>query len=287
MSTIIGNTTGKSVEKIKDLKQAAFADDLTRAGKLLSLRIWWDIIVDIGRFIGYNAKASKSWLIVKEQYIDLAKLTFKDAGINITSRGKRHLGAVIGSEDFKVEYVSEKVDRWMSEIETLAEITLVEPHAAYAAFVHGFQHKFTFVMRTIPEINGIFKRLGDVIIKKLINNIFNRECTEIESKIFALPVQLRGFGIYVPSEMCEIQYKNSLAVTKSLVTKVVEQNVILDLDEVKIKSIKINIKAEKVKRNDQLEKVRELLNAEQNKLLEAESESGASSWLNAVWVSPR
>ena len=38
-----------------------------------------------------------------------------------------------------------------------------------------------------------------------------------------------------------------------------------------------------MKRNsDQLEKVRELLNAEQHKLLEVVSELGASSWLNAV-----
>ena len=69
------------------------------------------MIIDIGKFIGYIAKPSKSWLIVKDKYIDLATFVFKDAGINITPRGKRHLGAVIGSDEFKKEYVAEKVDK--------------------------------------------------------------------------------------------------------------------------------------------------------------------------------
>ena len=67
---------------------------------------------DIGRFIGYIAKPSKSWLIAKEQYTDLAKVTFKDPGINITYRGKLHLGAEL-SGDFRVEYASGKADRFV------------------------------------------------------------------------------------------------------------------------------------------------------------------------------
>ncbi|MCH2405735.1 MAG: hypothetical protein MK200_06040, partial [Nitrosopumilus sp.] len=279
MSTIINHMA----DKAENLKQAAFADDLTGAGNILALKIWWDMIIDIGKFIGYIAKPSKSWLIVKDKYIDLATFVFKNAGINITSRGKRHLGAVIGSDEFKEEYIAEKIDKWILEIEILADIALIEPHAAYAAFIHGFQHKFTFTMRTIPDISAGFKRLDDVITNKLIKNIFNRECTEIERKLFALPVRLGGLGMNVLSEMCEIQYKNSVAVTESLVENVVNQQEILEIDEAKIKSVKNAIKVEKVRRNlDQLANIKVSLNAEKNKLLEAISEAGASSWLNAI-----
>ena len=143
------------------VKQAAFADDLTGAGRLTELRKWWDAIVETGKFVGYYAKPSKSWLIVKEQYRENADQIFTGAGIQITSSGKRHLGAVIGDETFKDEYVYEKIGEWMNEIEVLAEIALIEPHAAYAAYVHGFQDKFTFIMRTIPEIENHLKKLDD------------------------------------------------------------------------------------------------------------------------------
>ena len=110
----------------------------------------------------------------------MADRIFSDAGgIKITSSGKRHLGAVVGSESFKNEYVGEKIDEWVSELEALAEMALIEPHAAYAAYVHGYQHKFTFVMRTIPGIENQLKRLDDVITKKLIRNLFNRECSDL------------------------------------------------------------------------------------------------------------
>ena len=83
----------------------------------------------------------------------------------------------------------------MKEIETLAEIALIEPHAAYAVYVHGFQHKFTFVMRTIPGIENHLKKLDDVITNKLIKNLFKSQCSELERKLFALPVKLGGLGI--------------------------------------------------------------------------------------------
>ena len=284
MSAIIGFTIDENVSiRTEKVKQAAFADDLTGAGKLSALRLWWDAIIEIGQFVGYHAKPSKSWLIVKEEYINLANSVFDRAGINITSRGKRHLGAVLGSEEFKEEYVNEKIDEWISEIEQLAEIAQIEPHAAYAAYVHGYQHKFTFIMRTIPDIEDLFKRLDDVITNKLIKNLLNRECTENERKLFALPVKLGGLAISIPSEICKIQYTNSVAVTKSLVDHVINQKVILELDENSIKEAKNKIKTEKEKRNaDKMKEIRDSMNAERKKLHEVTSEAGASSWLNAI-----
>ena len=138
-------------------------------------------------------------------------------------------------------------------------------------------------MRTISGIENLSKRLDDVITRKLIKSIFNCECSELERKLFALPVKSGGLGLNVPSEMCRIQYINSLAVTKSLVNHIVNQKDILDLDEETIKSAKRNIKNDKVKRNaDKLEDSRQQMNQDQKKLLEITSEIGASSWLNAI-----
>ena len=54
---------------------------------------------------GYHPNAVKTWLIVKEHHLDEAKDKFKDSGISITTEGKRHLGAAIGTSQFYVERI--------------------------------------------------------------------------------------------------------------------------------------------------------------------------------------
>ena len=234
MSAIIIFTVDKEITlSTEKVKQVAFADDLAGAKKLSALRTWWDNTIETGKFVGYYAKPSKSWLIVKEQYLEIANQIFDGAGIKIITTGKRHLGAVIGNEAFKQEYVCEKIEEWVLEIESLAEIALIEPHAAYAAYVHGYQHKFTFIMRTIPGIENLLKRLDHVIATKLIKNLFNCKCSEMERKLFALPVMFGGLGINVPSEMSGIQYSNSVAITKSLVKDIVKDVLHLDGESIK------------------------------------------------------
>ena len=82
-------------------KQVAFADDISGVGKLLFFRIWWNLVNKYGPSLGYHPKASKSWLIVKPGHLDSAKEMFNGTGINITDQGRKHLGAVIGSVDYK------------------------------------------------------------------------------------------------------------------------------------------------------------------------------------------
>ena len=60
-----------------------------------------------------------------------AKETFKGTGINITEEGRKHLGAVIGSEEYKEEYLREKVDEWVACIQKLSNIARTQPHASY------------------------------------------------------------------------------------------------------------------------------------------------------------
>ena len=79
----------------------AYADDLTGAGKIGDLKHWFDSILDKGPLFGYYAEPTKSWLIVKDAHLDEAKTIFSDTAVNITTRGKKHLGAVIGHLDYK------------------------------------------------------------------------------------------------------------------------------------------------------------------------------------------
>ncbi|XP_037792733.1 uncharacterized protein LOC119588098 [Penaeus monodon] len=79
-----------------NIKQVAYADDLTGAGKIKDLRRWWEIVENHGPPQGYHPSANKSVLIVKPEHLDLAKESFRDTDINIKAGGEKHLGAVFG-----------------------------------------------------------------------------------------------------------------------------------------------------------------------------------------------
>ena len=85
------------------------ADDVTGAGLIRDLREWWDNVI-VGEKIGYYVNENKSWLILKDpSKLDQVKETFSNTQIKITVEGKRHLGAVVGNDDFRKHYIDEKV----------------------------------------------------------------------------------------------------------------------------------------------------------------------------------
>ena len=90
-------------------KMAVFADDLTVAGKLTQIKTWWEHMKKIGPKYGYDPQTVKSFLIVKEQYAQNARALFNDTDIKVTYAGKRHLGAVVDSQEYTSEYVNELV----------------------------------------------------------------------------------------------------------------------------------------------------------------------------------
>ena len=208
----------------EETRQSAFADDLAGGGTIHQLRMWWDMIIEMGEYIGYTAKPSKSWLIVKSEYYDLAVSVFNGTGLNITTKGKRHLGAVIGSQAYKDEYVSDLMNEWIEELKVLGNIAKIEPHLAYSAYIFGFQHKYTYFLRTIPDISSNLKRLDeaidDLFLKPILNNYrFNYA----ERQWYSLPARKGGLGIIIPSEVSNIFYENSKTMTAELVHRIVNQ----------------------------------------------------------------
>ena len=70
----------------------------------------------------------------------------------ITSEGKRHLGAVISSEGFKVSYTKSLVVDWIKGSKLLSIIAESELKTAYSAFVGGFKGKLIYFMRTTSSL---------------------------------------------------------------------------------------------------------------------------------------
>lgn len=269
-------------KKVTNVRNVAFADDLNGTGKLQELLHWWKCVCEYGPIIGYFPKPSKSWLIVKPNLIDEATALFKDSGIKITAEGKKHLGAAIGSEDYKNEFVNEKIKSWVTEIINLTEIAKKDPHSAYCAFTHGLRHKYTYIFRTIPNIKDLLQPLENVIRKHFIPSITGDHCcNDIERKLLSLPPKLGGLGIINPMEIVEDQFKNSNSFTKSLKDQIIQQDRIYK--PAKENEIRNEIRGRKLSRHrDILAEIENDSNDKMKLCLAIAQSNGASNWLTSL-----
>ena len=271
------------LQNVKDVIQVAFADDLTGIGQIDALKNWWDKLLDIGKYVGYHVNESKSCLIVKSQHLEYASQVFSGSNIIITE-GHRHLGAVIGNETSKEIYVSEKVSEWIAQLEQLIKIAKTQPHSAFSAFNHGLRHRYTYIMRTIPNISALLKPLDkkiDEFIKVLLNDHnFNHD----DRLLYSLPAKKGGLGIIIPSNMSDQEYFNSREITRTSTNCVVTQEKAYTDNRKEIKNLKAKIKKEKQKRHSALFEELKLKIVCKDKLraLLASIENGASNWLNVL-----
>ncbi|XP_066919036.1 uncharacterized protein [Clytia hemisphaerica] len=258
-------------------KMAAFADDITSVGKLLSLKRWWSRITTVGPHFGYFPQPTKSWLIVKEEYLDEAEEIFRETNIQVSKDGERHLGAVIGSINFKDRYCKEIVDKWCKELTLLSEIAVTQPQSAYTCYTSGYQHRFSYFLRTIPEMENYLTPIETIVRHQLIPAITGGKIVnDLERDLLSLPPRLGGLGLKNVCEIAPIEHENSRQFTKHL------QNQILNLqppndNETKTKAA---IKTEKTRRNqDKQDRIRAEMTDDQKRIHEANCYTGASNWL--------
>jgi len=153
-------------------KKLFYADDGAGAGTLDQILQWWIDIQRLGPYYGYYPKPSKTWLIVKPEFLERAKVLFP--GINITDQGHKYLGSYIGSDSGKAEFVKDQVDEWVNNVKALANVAKSEPQLAYAAYVYGTSKKWGFVTRTTPNISDQLNRLEYEIRETLIPAIVGK-----------------------------------------------------------------------------------------------------------------
>ena len=61
--------------------QAWYADDASACGSLGNLRLWWNQVSQLGPQFGYFPNSKKMWLVVKEQFLDVACQLFSDTSV--------------------------------------------------------------------------------------------------------------------------------------------------------------------------------------------------------------
>ena len=226
---------------------------------------------------------ANQWLIVKEEYALKAQEVFEGTEINITTKGRRHLGAIIGSPEFKIEYVNSKVNTWIDEVEKLSEIAKVEPHAAYAAYTHGMKHKFSYLIRTIPNSKEQLQPLEDTIRKKFIKSILNGyECNDTERQLLSLPPKFGGLGIPNVVTIADDEHNNSRKISALNVNLIKNQTQLYSVDQNTIHTLKSKVKAEeKTQHRQHLEKIKSSLGDTDRKCLDAVLD-GSSIWLTTL-----
>ena len=204
--------------------QTWYADDAAAGGNLRHIRQWWNQLAAVGPDFGYFANSTKSWLIVKEQHLAEAERIFAETGVRITCEGKRHLGAALGTRDFVVEYVREKVANWKAEIGRLSSFAKSEPHAAYAALTHGLMSHWMFFLRCIEGIAHLMQPVEDAIRLQLLPAITSREAlTDDERDLLALPARLGGIGLRNPTTQTE-EHNYSQRLSAPLTALIVQQS---------------------------------------------------------------
>ncbi len=268
-----------------EVMQVWFADDSTSGGSVEGVKKWWDHLKETGPKYGYYPKPSKTHIIVKD-FADLEEVqrTFGGEGIKITTQGQRHIGAALGSDAFKEEFVKMKVDKWVKDVEELAIIAEDEPQSVFSAFNTAIVHRWTFIQRTVGGISEYFEPLEDVIRNKLIPALVGRQVSDDEREMLSLPYRFGGMGIQNPVETADHEYKTSVAVTKNLTQLIISQDMdVTKVNAVQTQETKIKLRAAKELRlKKQADELKERMNLSQKRYFEGAQEKGASSWLSSL-----
>ena len=85
-----------------------------------------------------------------------AQKIFKGDGIKITDQGERLLGSVIGTDSFREQYIKNKVESWVKDLQLLSKHAQDDPQAAYSAFTKGVSSRWTFFQRTVPDVSELY-----------------------------------------------------------------------------------------------------------------------------------
>ena len=207
------------IDRIKNgVKRICYADDAAAGGLLTDLREWWDQLCKLGSLVGYFVNPSKTWIIVKEDYlVDANKILIYSSQQRVSVTWEQHWEL-----DLLLRCMSPP--RLRNGRRKLSSFALTQPHAAYAAFVHGLVGKWTYLARTVPYISNLFLPLEHVIRHHFLPALTGRQnINDQERELLSLPARLGGIGIINPCKMSDHQFDISTQVTYPLTTGILQQ----------------------------------------------------------------
>ena len=90
-----------------------------------------------------------------------------------------------------------------------------QPQAAYAAYIHGTQHKWNYICQTVPNCGHLLQPLEDCIHQKHIPALSGQlPYSNSQRDLLALPAKLGGLGLVNPT--ATPRFEASLQITQPL-----------------------------------------------------------------------
>ena len=103
------------------------------------------------------------------------------------------------------------------------DFAISQPQACYAAFTFGLRHRWTYFLRTLPDIAELLEPLERAINEVLIPAVTDHTVTKVERDLLGLPVRMGGLGFTDPVVTSSSEYEASIKVTNPLVRRIVQQ----------------------------------------------------------------
>ena len=175
-----------------------------------------------------------------------------------------------------------KVEDWVGEVTRLAEFARSQPQASYAAFTFGLRHRWTYFMRTLPDIETLLQPLERAISDVLIPSLIGRNCSEAERDLVALPVRMGGLELINLFDSADAEYSASIRVSAPLVSEIEAQSHETP-DEAAVQRLVYATRKEKDDGpKEELEEVKARLPDKTQRAVDLACEKGASNWLTVI-----
>ena len=174
--------------------------------------------------------------------------------------------------------------KWSGTMKKLSDIAKIQPHAAYAAFVHGIRNQWSYLMRTTPDLEELLHPLEEAIARDFLPALIGREVTDEVRELLALPARLGGLDISIPTRKSSNEYDASTTVTQPLVAAIINKEMNYDAwveDEQKEAKSKVK-QQRKAHREQEVADVRVKIPQEMKRNVDMAQEKGASAWLTAI-----
>jgi len=200
-----------------DVRQIWYADDASGCGRLADVRKWFDFLCQKGPDFGYFVNPSKCCLVVDRTSLTEAQCCFSDLGIQIVC-SQRYLGGFLGESVCRTTFVEQKVKQWTSHVHCLAEISMSQPQAAFAALTKSLQCEWRYLQRVVPDCGDLFAPLQDALFGTFLPAVFGCDISLLEQQLFSLPVRFGGLGVFCPLQTAGPFHSASKASTRILVS---------------------------------------------------------------------
>uniref|UniRef100_A0A8D9B3J6 C2H2-type domain-containing protein n=1 Tax=Cacopsylla melanoneura TaxID=428564 RepID=A0A8D9B3J6_9HEMI len=260
-----------------------YADDSCCMGKLLEIRNWFDCLMSEGPLYGYYPEPAKSFLVVKPELQSQAEQIFQDLNVQVVL-SHRFLGSVIGPDEMKKEYVSEKVSQWLSCVRHLARAAKQDPQSALAVLTKSMQFEWSFVQRVVDSCDDEYIPLKDALQSCFLPSLFGREINNLEQELIHLPARLGGLGIADPMKTVQTSFQTSVSSNSKLIHSI-KTGEPLNVQEHN-NCVKDKLKDQKALKKTQQEELSKTLISQlppkKKRILERITSGNCSQWLTVI-----